>query len=292
MDTQLTSRDWWPSPAKLNLFLHILGRLDTGYHQLQSLFQILDSGDRLSFDVTDDAEISLVTPIPGVAHDDNLIVRAARLLRGFASTEAGVRIHLDKQLPMGGGIGGGSSNAATTLVALNQLWHCGRSTDELAELGLSLGADVPIFVRGDTAFANGVGEELTPARLPTQWYLVVNPAVHISTAEIFSLPELPRDTPAMTWENYSFDKTRNDCQQIVCNRYPEVANLLHWLIHYAPSRMTGTGACVFATFTDQDKANEVQAKLPATWHSFVAKGVNHSPLQQKLQDVIAASDMK
>lgn len=285
------SRDWWPSPAKLNLFLHILGRLDNGYHQLQSLFQILDIGDRLAFDVTDDGEINLDTHIPGVAHDDNLIVRAARLLHPHAPAGAGVRMHLDKQLPMGGGIGGGSSNAATALVALNQLWQCGLSTDTLAELGLTLGADVPIFVRGDTAFANGVGEALTPATLPSHWYLVVNPGIHISTGEVFSLPELPRNTPAMTWESYSFDATRNDCQQIVCDRYPEVANLLHWLVHYAPSRMTGTGACVFATFTDQNEASEVQAKLPAAWPSFVAKGLNHSPLQQKLQDVIAASDM-
>ncbi|GGW75967.1 4-diphosphocytidyl-2-C-methyl-D-erythritol kinase [Alteromonas halophila] len=285
------SRDWWPSPAKLNLFLHILGRLDSGYHQLQSLFQILDYGDRLAFDINRSSTVQLDTHIVGVAHDDNLIVRAARLLKPHAATDAGVRIFLDKQLPMGGGIGGGSSNAATTLVALNHLWQCNLTEDALAELGLSLGADVPIFVRGRTAFANGVGEELTPAPLAPCWYLVVNPGVHVSTGEVFSLPELPRNTPALSWASYSFENTRNDCQQIVCDHYPEVANLLHWLVHYAPSRMTGTGACVFATFTDQNEASEVQAKLPAEWTSFVAKGVNLSPLQQKLQDVIAASDM-
>ncbi|MEW9798260.1 4-(cytidine 5'-diphospho)-2-C-methyl-D-erythritol kinase [Alteromonas sp. CYL-A6] len=292
MDTSLTtnSNTWWPSPAKLNLFLHITGRRADGYHQLQSLFQMLDTGDQLTFDITHDGIIRLDTEIDGVAHDDNLIVRAARLLQHHTQCPLGARIQLDKQLPMGGGIGGGSSNAATTLVALNHLWQCGLNEDELAELGLTLGADVPIFVRGRTAFAAGVGEEITPVSQPERWFLVVNPGVHVSTGEIFSLPALPRNTPEIDWQAYSFEKTHNDCEQIVCDRYPEVAKLLQWLVHYAPSRMTGTGACVFAIFSDKNKASQVQATLPADWHSFVAKGVNVSPLQQKLQDVNAFPD--
>ncbi|RDV27576.1 4-(cytidine 5'-diphospho)-2-C-methyl-D-erythritol kinase [Alteromonas aestuariivivens] len=287
----LKAAAWWPSPAKLNLFLHILGRYPNGYHQLQSLFQMLDFGDRLAFSVNDTGLITLSPSIEGVADDDNLIVRAARLLQTKAKVTQGVHIQLDKQLFMGGGIGGGSSNAATTLVALNHLWQCNLSEEVLAALGLSLGADVPIFVHGKTAFAGGVGEHIDATELPEQWYLVVNPGVHISTAEIFGAPELPRSTPPMNWQDYCFEQTRNDCQQIACKRYPEVAKLLQWLLHYAPSRMTGTGACVFATFADQKLALEVQAKLPCNWSSFVAKGVNLSPLKQKLYEVNAARDM-
>jgi len=250
-------KDWWPSPAKLNLFLHILGRYDNGYHQLQSLFQMLDYGDALAFDIsTDDTTIRMETPLDGVPDDENLIVKAARLLATKTKCNKGAVISLDKRLPMGGGIGGGSSNAATTLVALNHLWKTELSEDELAELGLALGADVPIFVRGLTAFAAGVGEDITPAPQQEQYFLVANPNVHISTAEVFTSPDLPRNTPAIRWEDYKFEKTWNDCQQLVANRYPEVAKLLQWLVHYAPSRMTGTGACVFATFSDLDKLEQ------------------------------------
>ncbi len=293
MANAVTPHDWWPSPAKLNLFLHILGKKPDGYHQLQSLFQMLDHGDKLAFTVTNDNTIDMYEPLPGVPDDDNLIIRAARMLKPFATSDsAGAHIHLEKVLPMGGGIGGGSSNAATTLVALNHLWQCGLSDKQLADMGLKLGADVPIFVYGETAFAQGVGEDITPAAQPENWYLVVNPGIHISTAAVFGAPELPRDTPPMSWDEYQFEHTHNDCQEIVCNRYPEVAKLLQWLVHYAPSRMTGTGACVFATFTDQNLARQVQAMLPASWQSFVAKGVNQSPLKQKLQEVNATSDTK
>ena len=277
-------KDWWPSPAKLNLFLHILGRYDNGYHQLQSLFQMLDYGDALAFYIsTSDPTIRMETPLDGVPDDDNLIVKAARLLATKTKCNKGAVISLDKRLPMGGGIGGGSSNAATTLVALNHLWNTGLSEDELAELGLALGADVPIFVRGLTAFAGGVGEEITPAPQQEQYFLVANPNVHVSTAEVFTSPDLPRNTPAIRWEDYKFEKTWNDCQQLVANRYPEVAKLLQWLVHYAPSRMTGTGACVFATFSDYTLAEQVRAQMPETWQSFVAKGVNRSPLLDKLE---------
>jgi len=300
MDTRITSTptehlDWWPSPAKLNLFLHILGRYDNGYHQLQSLFQLLDYGDQLAFEVNESGKFAMATRLPGVKDEDNLIIRAATLLAQHTQSTKGATITLNKCLPMGGGIGGGSSNAATTLVALNHLWGLDREVDELAALGLTLGADVPIFVRGLTAFAAGVGEDISAAPQPERWYLVANPNVHISTADIFSDENLTRNTPSMVWNDYQFEKTRNDCQQLVVNRYPEVAKLLQWLVHYAPSRMTGTGACVFATFSDKASATQVQAQMPASWQSFVAKGVNRSPLLQKLkksQHVNAISDKK
>jgi 4-diphosphocytidyl-2-C-methyl-D-erythritol kinase len=286
MEPTLTPKlDWWPSPAKLNLFLHILGRYDNGYHQLQSLFQMLDFGDNLAFDVTSTTEITLSPEIPGLPLKDNLIYRAAQLLQEHTGRHCGVHITLDKKLPMGGGIGGGSSNAATTLVALNYLWQCHLSEDELATLGLQLGADVPIFVRGETAFAGGVGEQILPTEQPNSWFLVVNPGVHVSTAEIFNVENLPRNTPTMAWNDYQFHETHNDCEEIVCDRYVEVANLLQWLLHYAPSRMTGTGACVFSIFNNRAQAEQVHANLPAGWTGFVAKGLNRSPLKQKLQQV-------
>ena len=274
-------KDWWPSPAKLNVFLHILGRLDNGYHQLQSLFQMLDYGDELAFDITNDGKITMASPLEGVKDEDNLIVKAAKLLAKESNSPLGVTISLNKRLPMGGGIGGGSSNAATTLVALNLLWKTGLSEDQLADLGLALGADVPIFVRGKTAFAGGVGENITPAEQQEKWYLVANPGVHVSTAEVFQAKDLPRNTPPIQWKDYIFEETRNDCQQLVANCHPEVAKLLQWLLHYAPSRMTGTGACVFAIFSDKASAEHVLALLPNAWQGFVAKGVNSSPLLNK-----------
>ncbi len=282
--------DWWPSPAKLNLFLHILGRNEQGYHLLQTLFQMLDVGDKLAFTLTDDEKITMDRPLDGVPDEQNLIIRAARLLQSSCGISNGAVITLDKVLPMGGGIGGGSSNAATTLVALNELWNCKLNTTQLAALGLSLGADVPIFIHGETAFASGVGEQIHPVHIEQQWYLVANPGIHVSTAEVFAAPELKRDTPAIRWQDYNFEKTQNDCQILVTNTHPEVAKLLQWLVHYAPSRMTGTGACVFATFASEAQAREVQAKLPKKWNSFVAKGVKQSPLKVKLQAVRAASD--
>ena len=274
--------DWWPSPAKLNLFLHINGRYPNGYHQLQSLFQLLDKGDELAFTVTPHAEITLLTPIDGVANEDNLIVKAARLLQKHTDCPQGCDIQLRKVLPMGGGIGGGSSNAATTLIALNYLWKCNLSLTELAELGLALGADVPVFVMGNTAFAQGVGEQLTPVSIAQKYYLVVFPECHVSTAEVFNAPDLPRNTPLISWQEYDFDQTHNDCQQLVCNRFENVANTLRWLLEYAPSRMTGTGACLFAVFTSNQEAENVLANLPSGCSGFVAKGVDVSPVHDKL----------
>ena len=285
MTNQPDPIDWWPSPAKLNLFLHILGQYDNGYHQLQTYFQLLDQGDRLGFNPRRDGKITLSPSIKGVPDNENLIYKAAALLQDKAQTNLGVDIAIDKRLPMGGGIGGGSSNAATTLVALNAIWRLGFSTEELADWGLSLGADVPIFFHGLSGFADGVGEKITPHTTPPQYYLVANPGIHVSTPDVFRLPELPRNTPSMAWSDYQFEKTRNDCQEIVVNRHPEVANLLQWLLHYAPSRMTGTGASVFAVFDDEKSAQFVQQKLPKHWQSFIAKGVDVSPLKNKLESV-------
>ena len=279
--------NWWPSPAKLNLFLHINGRYKNGYHQLQSLFQILDYGDELAFDINCSDTITLADSITGVADEDNLIIKAALLLKqslpNKKSKGLGCTIHLRKRLPMGGGIGGGSSNAATTLLVLNQLWDCQLSEAKLATLGLTLGADVPIFIQGKTAFAEGVGEKLQTVSLPTKTYLVVVPDSHVSTAEVFSLPDLPRNTTKINFIDYSFANTHNDCQELVCDRYPNVAKALHWLLEYAPSRMTGTGACVFAIFDHHKEALDVQALLPEGSISFVANGVNTSLLHGQIQ---------
>lgn len=279
--------NWWPSPAKLNLFLHINGRYENGYHQLQSLFQILDYGDELAFDINVSDKITLANPIAGVVDEDNLIFKAAMLLKNnlpdSQSKNLGCCIHLRKNLPMGGGIGGGSSNAATTLLVLNQLWDCQLSTTHLAELGLALGADVPVFILGKTAFAEGVGEKLQAVNLATKSYLVVFPDSHVSTAEIFSLAKLPRNTAKLNFSEYTFANTHNDCQKLVCDRYPNVAKALHWLLEYAPSRMTGTGACVFAIFEHRQEALNVQALLPQGSISFVANGVNSSLLHRQIQ---------
>jgi 4-diphosphocytidyl-2-C-methyl-D-erythritol kinase len=279
--------NWWPSPAKLNLFLHINGRYEDGYHQLQSLFQILDYGDELAFDVKASDRITLADPIAGVAEKDNLIIKAAHLLKStlpdIKSKGLGCDIYLRKRLPMGGGIGGGSSNAATTLLVLNKLWDCHLSEAKLIELGLNLGADVPIFIHGKTAFAEGVGEKLEQVNLPSKTYLVLFPNSHVSTAEIFSLPNLPRNTAKINFNDYSFANTRNDCQELVCEHDPNVAKALHWLLEYAPSRMTGTGSCVFAMFNHRQEALNVQALLPQGSTSFVANGVNTSLLHGQIQ---------
>lgn len=269
---------WLPSPAKLNLFLHICGRYDNGYHKLQSLFQLLDFGDEIGFRQAVDSHIHLIDNIPGLAPSDNLIVKAAEALLPYRTNQHGVDICVKKNLPMGGGLGGGSSNAATVLIALNAFWQCKLSVETLAEIGLSLGADVPIFVHGHTAFAQGVGEVLSPCEQPHFYYLVATPDVHISTADIFGHPNLPRNTPEIDFAEYKFEDTRNDCQKLVCDSHSKVASLLLWLLNYAPSRMTGTGASVFAVFTQQEQALKIKDKLPHGVSGFVAQGVNHSSL--------------
>ncbi|EHG7611824.1 TPA: 4-(cytidine 5'-diphospho)-2-C-methyl-D-erythritol kinase [Citrobacter sedlakii] len=278
----------WPSPAKLNLFLYITGQRADGYHTLQTLFQFLDYGDTIDITPRSDGEIRLLTPVDGVAHEDNLIVRAARLLmktaaqHGRLPTGSGADIRIDKRLPMGGGLGGGSSNAATILVALNHLWQCGLSVDELAELGIQLGADVPVFVRGHAAFAEGVGEILTPVNPPEKWYLVAHPGVSIPTPAIFNDPDLPRNTPKRSIETLLNCEFSNDCEVIARKRFREVDAALSWLLEYAPSRLTGTGACVFAEFDTASRARQVLEQAPEWLEGFVAKGVNLSPLHRAL----------
>ncbi|HCC4459554.1 TPA: 4-(cytidine 5'-diphospho)-2-C-methyl-D-erythritol kinase [Citrobacter freundii] len=278
----------WPSPAKLNLFLYITGQRTDGYHSLQTLFQFLDYGDTIDIALRGDGEIRLLTPVEGVAHEDNLIVRAARLLMKVASESnrlpkgSGADISIDKRLPMGGGLGGGSSNAATVLVALNHLWQCGLSIDELAALGLTLGADVPVFVRGHAAFAEGVGEILTPVEPEEKWYLVAHPGVSIPTPVIFNDPDLPHNTPKRSIKTLLKCEFGNDCEVIARKRFREVDAALSWLLEYAPSRLTGTGACVFAEFDTESRARQVLEQAPEWLKGFVAKGVNLSPLHRAL----------
>ena len=272
-----------PAPAKLNLMLHITGRRADGYHELQTLFQFLDYGDELSFRLREDGQIRLLTELPGVDHDSNLIVRAARMLQRESGCTLGADIQLTKRLPMGGGIGGGSSDAATTLLGLDHLWNTGLGEDRLAELGLSLGADVPVFVRGRAAFAEGVGERLQPVDLAEPWFLVIAPQVSVSTAEIFADPELTRNTPAITVRSLLAGGGHNDCQPVVEKRYPEVRNALSLLNKFVPASMTGTGACVFGSFPNEGEADKVRRQLPDTLPSFVAHGRNVSMLHRSLE---------
>ena len=271
-----------PAPAKLNLMLHILGRRADGYHELQTLFQFLDAGDELGFALRRDGEIHLHTAIEGVPHDSNLIVRAARLLQQHSQCPLGADIWLDKRLPMGGGIGGGSSDAATTLLGLNHLWKTGLSLEQLAVLGLQLGADVPVFVQGRAAWAEGVGEQLTPVEIDEPWYLLVVPDCHVSTAEIFSDERLTRDTSPITLQAFREHGGRNDCLPVVTTRYHEVRNTLILLNNYCEAKMTGTGSCLFGAFPNECEADKVRARLPATLQTFVAKGCNVSPLHIQL----------
>ncbi|GAA5316397.1 MAG: 4-(cytidine 5'-diphospho)-2-C-methyl-D-erythritol kinase [Candidatus Pelagadaptatus aseana] len=274
------------APAKLNLFLHITGRRADGYHNLQTLFQLLDHGDQLTFCCTDTPDITLSPDIEGVAAEDNLIVRAARLLQRHSQTKLGAHIELDKQLPMGGGIGGGSSDAATTLLALNALWQLNLPLPVLAELGASLGADVPVFIHGQTAWAEGIGEQLTPVELPEKYYLVLTPDCHVSTVEIFSHKDLTRDTSAITVAAFLEQGGQNDCQPLVKKLYPEVAKALNWLVKFAPAKMTGTGACVFAEFESREQAEAILEQAPEDLKGFVAKGVNLSPAHQQLSGTV------
>ena len=280
----------WPAPAKLNLFLHVNGRHDDGYHELQTLFVFLDHCDWLRFQINNSAQIDLKPALADVPLEQNLIYRAAKLLQHHASSPLGVTIELDKRLPMGGGIGGGSSDAATTLVALNYLWNINLPVDALAELGRQLGADVPVFVRGHSAFAVGVGERLQPVEVKEKWYLVVVPDCHVSTADIFRHKDLKRDTPKQSWNELAQGNWHNDCEPLVKKNYPEVEKALRWLIEYAPSRMTGTGACVFAEFEHEHEARELLARMPTWLQGFVARGKNLSPLYVTLQQVYARND--
>ncbi len=274
-----------PAPGKLNLFLHICGRREDGYHQLQTVFQFLDYADQIQFTLTpgQDGQIKLKTPLVGVAEQDNLIVRAAHALRKSTGCNAGATIVLDKKLPLGGGIGGGSSDAATTLIALNRLWQTGLNQQELQDIGLNLGADVPIFIHGSAAWAEGVGEILQEITLPEPWYLVLVPPCHISTTEIFSHRQLTRDTQAIKMSAFFEQGGHNDCEPLVRSLYPQVAEALDWLDQYGSARMTGTGACVFAQFASRQEAEIAFGKCPKQLQGFIARGVNRSPLHEALE---------
>lgn len=274
-----------PSPAKLNLFLHILDRREDGYHNLQTLFQLLDYGDQLSFSANKQSEINITSNIEAVAPRDNLVFKAATTLQQATDCKWGCDIELDKKLPMGAGLGGGSSNAATTLVGLNSLWQCNLSLDQLAEIGGELGADIPVFVKGFSAFAEGIGDKLTPISLDEFCYLVVTPKIKVSTEQIFCHSELTRNASAIKIRALSEELYRNDCQSVVETLYPEVKQVLDWLQQHGNPLMTGTGASVYCRFDNQEEAKQVQQTVPNSWNSFVAMGVNRSPLHQQLENL-------
>ena len=277
-----------PAPAKLNLFLHVVGRRADGYHLLQTLFRFIDLSDTLHFTVRTDGEVCRINSLEGVPPAQDLCVRAARLLQQETGCKLGVNIELEKRIPMGGGLGGGSSDAATTLLALNRLWSLGLSRERLMRLGLSLGADVPVFVFGDNAFAEGVGERLQAYPLPAAYYVVLCPPVQVPTAQIFTHPELTRNTISMTmralpkgadFRTGRQDGLNNDLQAVACKLYPEVAEYLAWLAKFAPALMTGSGACVFAEFTTEAEAQAVLQQLPTSMRGFVARGLQQHPLK-------------
>lgn len=268
----------WPAPAKLNLFLHVTGRRSDGYHLLQTVFRFLDFGDELGFELTDEGRIRRAAPLAGVPEEQDLTVRAARLLKERSGVSQGVVIHLTKRLPLGGGLGGGSSDAATTLIALNTLWGANLSVDELARLGLALGADVPVFVRGNAAWAEGVGEVLSPVALPPAWYVVLIPPVTVSTAEVFADSKLTRNTPPITIRDFLAGRGRNDLEPVVCRRHPEVAQALEWLRRYGDARMTGSGGCVFLAVPDEAVGLEILAKVQMPLSGFVARGLDRHPI--------------
>lgn len=268
----------YPAPGKLNLMLRVVGRRPDGYHLLRTVFRLIDYGDTLRLRVREDGAVRRVNEVPGIAADDDLSVRAALLLKGASGTQLGVDIELDKRLPLGGGLGGGSSDAATTLLALNRLWRLGLTRSRLQELALALGADVPVFVFGESAFAEGVGEILTPLSLPPAWYVVLTPPVAVATAAIFAHPALKRDSIPTKIQPFSAEQAANDLEDVVCREYPEVARHLAWLRRFGKALVTGSGACVFAGFATGRAAREVLAQLPASMRGFVAKGLDRHPL--------------
>ena len=273
-----TAAGVFPAPAKLNLFLHVVGRRQDGYHLLQTAFRFIDYGDELSFSVRSDGAIRRTTALEGVPAEQDLSVRAAQALQREAKCREGADIAIVKRLPMGGGLGGGSSDAATTLIALNRLWRTGLTRDRLQQLALTLGADVPVFVFGKNAFAEGIGERLQALQLPPAWYLILVSELAVSTAEIFSSAELTRNTNAITIAAFSVGQGRNDLEPVVCRLYPQVARHLEWLRRYGDARMTGSGACVFCAFDSEERARWVLSELPADMRGLVARGLDRHPL--------------
>lgn len=269
----------WPAPAKLNLFLHVTGRRADGYHTLQTVFQFIDYGDELEFTVTSDGRITRRTPLPDVSEENDLTLRAARLLQGTAAVHQGVQIHLTKRIPTGGGLGGGSSDAATTLLALNQLWGTHLPIADLAVLGLKLGADVPVFVHGHAAWAEGIGEILTPVEPPRAWYLVVAPPVHVSTAQVFADPELTHYSSPLTIRDFHAGRgLRNDLEPVARRRYPEVDHVMRLLAGFGDPRMSGSGGCVFLKLTGEEQGRQILGRIPKPYTGFVAQGLNRHPL--------------
>jgi len=279
-----------PAPAKLNLFLHITGRRDDGYHLLQTVFQLLDYSDEITLDRQADRQIKRIKGLEQVPEESDLCVRAAKLIQQKTNSSYGVNISIKKSLPIGGGIGGGSSDAATVLLGLNKLWSCGLTVAELAELGLQLGADVPLFVEGYSAWAEGIGEALVPVKLKQKWYLVIHPNIFVSTAEIFADKSLTRDCETITIARFLECNTSdtdlvNVFEKVVRKKYPEIDHAINWLSQYSPARLTGTGSCLFAVFDEKKLAQQTLDKLPEQWQGFVAKGVNKSPLLSVLNHV-------
>ena len=268
----------WPAPAKINLFLHVIGRRADGYHLLQTVFRFIDRADSLRCEARGDGRIVLATPLPGVPPETDLVLRAAQALRAATGATAGVSLHLTKRLPMGGGLGGGSSDAATTLLALNQLWRTGLDSQALQRIGLGLGADVPIFIHGCNAFAEGVGERFTDVDLPPAWYLVLVPPLGVPTPEIFRSPRLRRDTPPIAAADWRPGFGCNDLEAVACSLYPEIARHLDWLRTHGDARMSGSGACCFVGFADECAAQTALATLPADMKGFIAAGLDRHPL--------------
>lgn len=268
----------YPAPAKLNLFLHVVGRRSDGYHLLQSVFRLIDLSDIVWLGSRDDGRIVRLVDLPGVPEEQDLTVRAARLLQASTGCRLGADIRLEKRLPMGGGLGGGSSDAATVLIGLNQIWHINLTRAELQKIALELGADVPVFVFGASAFAEGVGEILTPVSLPPAWYVVLSPSVEVATKAVFAAPELTRNTPPIKIADFLAGAGGNDLQPVVASRYPEVARYLAWLGRFGKARMTGSGACVFLAVEDEVQARSILESLPKDMRGFVARGLDRHPL--------------
>src|SRR5579863_5961988 len=280
---ELVTEVTWPAPAKLNLFLHVVGRRSDGYHELQTVFQLIDLCDTIGIAVRSDGIIERTAGAVDVEPDTDLAVRAARALQQATGCRLGAALRIRKRIPLGGGLGGGSSDAATVLLALNEMWGCGLPPETLATLGLPLGADVPVFVKGSSAWAEGVGERLEPLELPPRWYVVIHPRVPVSTRDVFQSPELTRNSALITIRAFFESGGRNDCEPVVRARYPEVAEALEWLARLAPARLTGTGSCIFAACASAIEAERIAARVPDRWTSFVARGLNISPAQQMLR---------
>ncbi|MGB1309645.1 MAG: 4-(cytidine 5'-diphospho)-2-C-methyl-D-erythritol kinase [Leucothrix sp.] len=285
-----TLDDLWciPAPAKLNLFLHITGVREDGYHDLQTVFQLLDYADDVFLKRRMDGQIYRTCGLEDVNPADDLVVKAAKALKAHTGTAWGVDVGVTKRLPVGGGIGGGSSDAASTLMGLNKLWQCGLTQAELLTLARSLGADVPVFVNGKNAWAEGIGDQLTEIYLPEKWYLVIHPNVHISTAKLFSSDELTRDNPILRIRDFPDTDTSNTFEAVARKQYPEVDLALQWLGSYSKAKMTGTGSCVFAAFDSFEVANKVLVQVPENWSSFITKSVAQSPMLDEVSKIPVA----